>query len=93
MLIMLIHFASTRSGGVQETGKKQSLVMTLEALTNLVIVTVRLLFFVFLGPCPRQMEVPRLGVTQQSAAVTATPDPSHICDLHHAHSNAGSLIH
>ena len=42
-------------------------------------------FFNFLGPHLRHMEVPRLGVKlelQLLAYVTATPDPSHICDLH-----------
>ena len=44
--------------------------------------------FVFLGPNPRHMEVPRLGVEselwlQAYTTATATWDPSHICDLHH----------
>ena len=44
--------------------------------------------FVFLGPHPRHMEVPRLGVKselQQLAytTATATRDPSHVCNLHH----------
>ena len=43
--------------------------------------------FVFLGPYPRHMEVPRLGnesELQLSACITATTtqDPSCICDLH-----------
>ena len=47
------------------------------------------LFVVFLGPYPQCMEVPRVGVEseQQLPAYTtasATPDPSHICDLHHS---------
>ena len=45
--------------------------------------------FVFLGPHPRHMEIPRLGVKselQLSAYTTATAmqDPSHICHLHHS---------
>ena len=45
-------------------------------------------FFPFLGPHPRHMEVPRLGVVSelQLLAYTTTramPDPSHICNLHH----------
>ena len=45
--------------------------------------------FCFLGPHPRHMEVPRLGVKlklQMLAYVTATAmsDQSHICDLHHS---------
>ena len=44
-------------------------------------------FFVFLGPHPLYMEVPRLGVKlepQLPAYTTATEmrDPSHVCDLH-----------
>ena len=46
-------------------------------------------FFVFLGPNPRHMEVPRLGVQSELllpayTTTTATRDPSHICDLHHS---------
>ena len=45
--------------------------------------------FVFLGPHPRHMEVPRLGVESEQqllayARATATPDPSHVCELHHS---------
>ena len=42
------------------------------------------LYFVFLGLHPRHMEVPRLGVESGLAytTATATPDLSHICDLH-----------
>ena len=55
-------------------------------------------FFAFLGPNLWQVEVPRLGVEselQLSAytTTTATPDPSHVCKLHHSSHNAGSLIH
>ena len=46
-------------------------------------------FFFFLGPHPRHMEVPRLGVESElqlpayaTATATATPDPSCVCDLH-----------
>ena len=54
--------------------------------------------FVFLGPHPRHMEVPRLGVQSELqlmayATATATPDPSHICTYTTAHSNAGFLTH
>ena len=51
-------------------------------------------FFVFLGPHPQHMQVPRLGVESElqrpayaTATATATPDLNGICDLHHAHSN------
>ena len=44
-------------------------------------------FFVFSGPCPQHMEVPRLGVNSELqlpayTTTTAMQDPSHICDLH-----------
>ena len=50
------------------------------------------LFIVFsglLGPHPRHMEVPGLGVQSELllpayTTATATPDPSHVCDLHHS---------
>ena len=47
------------------------------------------LFFCSLGPHPCHMEVPRLGVELELqlpayTTVTAMPDPSHVCDLHHS---------
>ena len=47
------------------------------------------LSFVFLGPHPWHMEVPRLGVYLELqllayATATAMPDPSHICNSHHS---------
>ena len=46
-------------------------------------------FFCFLGLHPLHMEVPRSGVESElqlpaSTTATATPDPSHVCDLHHS---------
>ena len=46
-------------------------------------------FFCFLGPHQQHMEVPRLGIESELqplayARATATPDPSHVCDLHHS---------
>ena len=48
-------------------------------------------FGFFPQPHLRQMEVPRLGVESElqppgytTATATATPDPNHICDLHHS---------
>ena len=46
-------------------------------------------FFVFLGPCMRHMEVPRLGVKLELylpayTIATATQDLSYICDLRHS---------
>ena len=46
-------------------------------------------FFCFLGLHPRHIEVPRVGVQSElqlsaSATITAMPDPSHVCDLHHS---------
>ena len=49
----------------------------------------KLFFFpVFLGPHPRHMKVPRLGVELKLqlltyATATAPWDPCHVCDLHH----------
>ena len=45
--------------------------------------------FCFLGPHPQHMEVPGLGVESELQLLAyntaiATPDPSHICDLHHS---------
>ena len=49
------------------------------------------LFSFFLGLHLRHREVPRLGVVSElqlraytTASVTSTPDPVHICDLHHS---------
>ena len=47
------------------------------------------IFFVFLGPHRRHMEVPRLGVESglwplAYTTATVTPDPSCVCDLHHS---------
>ena len=44
--------------------------------------------YCFLGLYLQHMEVPRLGVKSEPqllayATATATPDPSHVCDLHH----------
>ena len=45
--------------------------------------------FAFLGPHPRHVEVPRLGVKLELqlpayAIVIAMPNPSHVCNLHHS---------
>ena len=45
--------------------------------------------FIFLGPHPKHMEVPRLGVESERqlpayATAKAMPDPSHLYDLHHS---------
>ena len=45
--------------------------------------------FCFLGPHLRHMEVPRLEVELELlppayTTATATPDPSHVCELHHS---------
>ena len=47
-----------------------------------------LVFLTFLGPIPRHMEIPRLGVKSglqppAYARATATRDPSRVCNLHH----------
>ena len=46
-------------------------------------------FCLFLGPHPRHMESPRLGVELELqlltyTTATATQDPSHICNLYHS---------
>ena len=43
-----------------------------------------LFVFVFLGPHPRHMEIPRLGVKWELYTATATRDLSHIYDLHNS---------
>jgi len=48
-----------------------------------------LLLLLFLGPLPRHMEVPRLGVESEPqppayARATATRDPSCVCNPHHS---------
>ena len=47
------------------------------------------LFFCFLGPDPRHVEVPRLGSELELQLLaytiaTAAWDPSHVCDLHNS---------
>ena len=53
------------------------------------------IYFSLLGPHPRHMEVPRLGVKFRAiaayATVTATWDLSCVCDLPHSSQHAGSL--
>ena len=65
--------------------------MAAEASIYLVIAFLKkfFCFFVFLGPHPWHMEVPRLGVESELlllayTTATATQDPSHICDPHHS---------
>ena len=54
--------------------------------------------FCFLGPHPRHMEIPRLGVKLELqlpayATATAMQHPSRVCDLPTAHSNTRSPTH
>ena len=56
------------------------------------------LFLPFLGPLPRHMEVPRLGVESELlppayTRATATWDPSHVFAYTTAHGDARSLTH
>ena len=70
----------------------KSLVHTLRcSIFYLLIIINIFLSFVFLGPHPWHMKVPRLGVESElqlpayaTATATATPDLSCICDLHHS---------
>ena len=65
---------------------------TMEALILLPVRETNFFFFClffFLGPLPRRMEVPRLGVQLKLQPLaytraTAMPDPSRVCDLHHS---------
>ena len=55
-------------------------------------------FFVFLGPHPQHMEVPRLGIQSELqlpaySRAAVMPDLSCICNPNQAHNNAGSLTH
>ena len=57
--------------------------------TIILFILIFIYLFRFLGPHPRYMEVPRLGVKselQLPAYATAmeTQDPSRVCDLHHS---------
>ena len=61
----------------------------LQILVLCVYVCMYVCMYLFLGPHPRQMEVPRLGVKSElqlsaNTTATATPDPSHICNLYHS---------
>ena len=52
------------------------------------MVTILHCYFRFLGPHPRHMEIPRLGVELELhlpayATATAVQDLSLVCDLHH----------
>ena len=54
--------------------------------------------FVFSGRYMRHMEVPRLGVELELQLpayppATATPDPSHVCNLHHSSQRARFSTH
>ena len=58
-------------------------------LSLLILVIFDFFFFFFSGPHPQNIEIPRLGVELELqllayTAATATPDPSHICNLHHS---------
>ena len=55
----------------------------------IIYIYIYIFFFGFLGPHPWYMEVPRVGVEMELqllayTTVTATWDPSHVCDLHHS---------
>ena len=71
-----------------------SIVLISAVQQNDVSVNVYILFFFclfafFLGLLPRHMEVPMVGVSSELQLLaytraTATPDPSHVFDLHHS---------
>ena len=75
-------FIQTLGTGTEEAYMKQGLAFV--SIFNFVVVVV-----VFLALHPQHMEVPRLGVKWELqlpayTTVAATPDPSHVCDLHHS---------
>ena len=46
-----------------------------------------------LGLHPRHMEIPRVGVQSElDLPATATPDPRHVCNLHHSSQQGWILI-
>ena len=61
------------------------------------IIHMKRIFFFFLGPHLQQTKVPRLGVKSElqlpAYAIATTPDPSHVCNLHHSCGNAKSLTY
>ena len=64
----------------------------------IIIFVIIINFFVFLGPHPWYMEVPKLGVESELqlpayATAIATPDPSRICDLCHSSRQCWILNH
>ena len=70
----------------------------IESLRPMLAVKKKFFFFVFLGPHPQHMEVPRLGVESELwllayATATALPDLSCTCDLHHSSRQCRSLTH
>ena len=68
------------------------------SLFFLISMIIYLFIFVFLPPHPWHMEVPRLGIEWElqlpaTATVTATRDPSCICNIHHSSQQCGSFTH
>ena len=56
-------------------------------ISSKIYIYIYFVFLSFLGPHPRHMEIPRLGVRSELllpayARATAMPDPSRICNLH-----------
>ena len=71
---------------IKEDGK---LPETLALNSSLPCAPSMLRYMVFLVPHVRHVETPRLGVESELqlpayATAIATPDPRHICDLHHS---------
>ena len=68
---------------------KVMLTYVLAGLGFFLFVYLFVLSFVVLGPHPQHIEVLRPGVLSELqppayTTATATPDPSHVCDLHHS---------
>ena len=72
----------------EEPKKKKKTVIEIFSLFSLSFYLFIYLFFVFAGPHPRHMKIPRLWVTSEwqlpaYTTVIVTRDPSLFCDLHH----------
>ena len=66
---------------------KEPLIFTMLTAKESFHFTFYFIFFIFVGLYLRHLEAPRLGVEselQLPAYATATPDLSHVCDLHHS---------
>ena len=78
-----------RGSSFQRGTKVESLTQRVTTFVRTGFLVFFVFVFVFLGPHPRHMELPRQGVESELqlpayTTSTATPDPSRVCDLHHS---------